>query len=114
MNKRKIGKQFEKLAEEYLKNKGYQIIAKNFHSQYGEIDIIALKDEILVFIEVKGRNTLKYGYPEESISKKKLNSIIRTAEHFLATNTDIQYTEIRFDIISIFKNNIKHILNITN
>ncbi len=111
MNRRKIGFQFENKAVSYLINKGYQIVARNFHSIYGEIDIIAIKDGILVFVEVKGRNNLKFGNPEESISNKKILSIIRTAEIFLAKNPNLEFKEIRFDIISIFKNNINHIKN---
>jgi len=111
MDKRKKGKIFENIAVEYLKKKGYKIIKRNFYSRYGEIDIIALENDTLVFVEVKGRYSLKFGSPEESITTKKINSIIKTAEIFLYENQEIEYSEIRFDIITIIKNNIKHIRN---
>jgi len=110
-NKRKVGHAFETKAVEYLTKNGYQIIKRNFYSTYGELDIIAKEKNTLVFIEVKGRNSLKFGNPEESISPKKIQSLIKTAEYFLYTHPDIEFDEIRFDIISIIKNNIKHIKN---
>jgi len=112
MNKRIKGKVFEEIAERYLLEKNYQILFKNFFSQYGEIDIIALDSEDnLVFIEVKGRNSLKYGRGEESITKKKIRSIVKTAQYFLYKYPDIEYNSIRFDVISIFRDKINHIEN---
>ena len=112
MNNREKGKYFENLAENYLKKNGYKLIRKNFFSRYGEIDIIALdKDNNLVFVEVKGRNSLNFGVGEESITQKKINSLVKTAEIFLKTNPDLEFNEIRFDVISIYKDKINHIKN---
>ena len=112
MNKREKGRYFEDLAENYLKKKGFKIFKKNFYSRYGEIDIIAFdKDKNLVFIEVKGRNSLNFGTGEESITDKKINSLIKTAEIFLNKNPDLIFNGIRFDVISIYKDKINHIEN---
>ncbi len=112
MNNKEKGRYFENLAENYLKKNGYKLIGKNFFSRYGEIDIIALdKDNNLIFIEVKGRNSLNFGAGEESITQKKIKSIIKTAEIFLKTNPNLEFSEIRFDVISIYKDKINHIKN---
>lgn len=112
MNRREKGRQFESLAENYLIKKGFKILKKNFYSRYGEIDIIAFDREgNLIFVEVKGRNSLNFGAGEESITDKKINSLIRTAEIFLEKNPDLRFNGIRFDVISIFKDKINHIQN---
>ncbi len=112
MNNREKGRYFENLAENYLKKNGYKLIEKNFFSRYGEIDIIALdKGDNLVFVEVKGRNSLNFGTGEESITQKKINSLIKTAEVFLKTHPNLEFNEIRFDVISIYKDKINHIKN---
>ncbi|RUM59007.1 MAG: YraN family protein [Persephonella sp.] len=112
MNKRSKGKVFEEIAEKYLLRKNYKILFKNFFSRYGEIDIIALdRENNLVFIEVKGRNSLNYGRGEESITTKKIKSLIKTAQYFLYKYPDIEYNSIRFDVISIFEDKINHIEN---
>ncbi len=81
MNKHSLGKIGEDLACKYLLKKGYRIINRNFHSRWGEIDIVAQKNQTLYFIEVKTRWSSKFGDPETAVTKFKLNSIIKTA-HF--------------------------------
>lgn len=100
-NQREKGKYAEELAEEYLIKKGYSIINRNFHfGRYGEIDIIACIDEILVFVEVKARWTKLFGTAEESITSKKIMSLRRVAEGYLYTHK-IQNRACRFDTIAI-------------
>ena len=64
MKRKVLGEKGETLACTFLQGKGYKIIQRNYRSSYGEIDIIAWHDRILVFIEVKTRTNLTYGYPE--------------------------------------------------
>ena len=111
-NKKDIGSKGEKLAAEFLALHNYEIIATNFFSPYGEIDIIALKDEILVFIEVKTRSSnLDSALNSISISKRK--KISRTASIFLAKNREYEDMFTRFDVIAILLNKdhtfLKHI-----
>jgi len=111
-NKKDIGSKGEKLAAEFLVLHNYEIIATNFFSPYGEIDIIALKDEILVFIEVKTRSSnLDSALNSISISKRK--KISRTAALFLAKNQEYEDMFTRFDVIAILLNKdhtfLKHI-----
>ncbi|MEG1459118.1 MAG: YraN family protein, partial [Acetivibrio sp.] len=61
MNKRALGFEKEKLAAQFLEEKGYQVLEKNFYSHFGELDLICKKEEYLVFVEVKYRKELAYG-----------------------------------------------------
>ncbi len=110
MNKREVGSQKENLAISYLKNKGYKIIKQNFYTKFGEIDVIAKDGNTLVFIEVRSRSYDNLGLPEESINKAKQKKIIKTAKIFL-NSFNIDYNEIRFDVIAILNENINHIEN---
>lgn len=105
MNKRITGKNIEDYAEELLRKKGYEILERNFHfSTEGEIDIIAEDKEKnqLVFVEVKGRRSTSHGYPEESISPKKMNQIKKVSEYYLYKK-DITDKDCRYDVITILK-----------
>jgi putative endonuclease len=74
-----LGKKGEDCAAEWLAQKGYDILHRNWrHGRY-EVDIIALHEKILHFIEVKCRKWSVYGYPEESVSPKKLKNIMKAA-----------------------------------
>lgn len=80
MNKRKKGSLYENRAAEFLERNSYEILEKNYYGRHGEIDLIALKDGQIVFIEVKYRETSEYGYGVESVDRKKAIKIYRTAE----------------------------------
>lgn len=108
----------ENLACSYLLENGYDIIAKNFNCQYGEIDIIAIYDDEVVFIEVKTRCQSIYGEPIESIDLIKKYHIYKTAKYFLY-KSNLLNSKIRFDIIEVFledseyfKYNLSHTQNI--
>ena len=94
-----LGKKGEIAAAEFLRHNGYEILAQNYTYGKGEIDIICKMSEIIVFCEVKTRSTDYFGYPEESVDKKKIKKIKRTAEEYLFQNK--LDTMVRFDIISI-------------
>lgn len=80
------GRVGEQLASKYLSSAGFKIIDKNFHSSFGELDIIATKSSTIYFCEVKTRWGLRYGYPEESVNIKKLNKIKKTIDYYLYKN----------------------------
>lgn len=103
MNNKTIGNLGEVLAKEYLIKNNYQILETNFRTRIGEIDIVAKKDEIIVFIEVKSRNTIKYGEPLEAVTYKKMQKIIKVAQNYIVYKSrgDNQY---RFDVIEVFLN----------
>jgi len=94
-----FGKLGEKLAVDFLIDKGYTILHHNWRHSYYEIDIVALKDELPHFIEVKTRSSNEFGEPEESVSKKKIRFLLQAADEFLFKNP--QYTNFQIDILSI-------------
>lgn len=125
MDKKLTGKIGEKIAETFLKSRGYKIIGKNYHSKWGELDIIAvdhsdknLSIQKTVFIEVKTRTTDIFGEPEEAISALKKLKIIKTALHFMNQASENVYASWRIDVIAIKLNKelkpkkIIHIKNI--
>ena len=100
MSKNKeIGRKGEALAVEYLINKGFIILERNYRYGRLEIDIIGQIENTIVFVEVKTRRSKRYGYPEEAVDDKKTDHILSCADHFIYQN---QWNgDIRFDIISI-------------
>lgn len=96
-----IGDFGENLAQDFLNNKGYEIIATNFRSSTGEIDIIAQHNDILIFIEVKSRFNSNYGFPVEAVNYIKYKKLLNTAKYYLYKNKITNYF-IRFDVIEVF------------
>ncbi|MDT3695936.1 MAG: YraN family protein [Ignavibacterium sp.] len=99
-SKKDFGKEGEEIAAKYLLEKGFEILKRNYQFSHGEIDIIAMDGETLVFIEVKTRKTLEYGEPEYAITKKKIQQIKKVAELYLFDN-EIEEADCRFDVIAI-------------
>lgn len=110
-NKRRIGTAYEEKAAGYLTAKGYHILKRNYRCRIGEIDIIAKKNNTLVFVEVKYRKTASFGYPEEAVSFSKQKIIRKVAEFFLAGEKLSLDTECRFDVIAILGEEITQIEN---
>lgn len=94
-----LGKEGEQMAAEYLVQRGFALLHRNWRYAHFEIDIIAQKGGLLHFVEVKLRSTNKFGYPEESVTKQKFRFLLRAADQFLFLNP--QYKHICFDILSI-------------
>ena len=94
----RIGEDF---ACEYLEKNHYQILERNFVSYQGEIDIIALEDNEIVFIEVKTRTQILCGLPSESVNKSKKKQLYKVAEYYLYANNLLD-TKVRFDVIEIY------------
>lgn len=111
INKRALGEEYEKIAGEYIKELGYEIIEYNYRCHYGEIDIIAMDKCDLVFIEVKFRHSGKFGTPFEAVNKQKQNTIMKTATYYILKNDIQENTYIRFDIVGIEDDNIVLIKN---
>jgi putative endonuclease len=111
-----IGKKGEDIAVEYLKKKGYKVIERNFRKGYGEIDIVAIKNNVLVFVEVKTRTSETFGTPFESITSWKLKPLIKTAQYYSMIHPELP-NELRIDAISVvlegLKESIEHLENIS-
>lgn len=89
------------MALEYLKGKGYEIIAQNYRNPYGEIDIIARKDGAYIFCEVKFRKNERTGDPLEAVDRRKQRRISRTALGFYKAMGLGESDPCRFDVIGV-------------
>lgn len=89
----------EQLAEKWLTEKGYKMIEKNWKYGKLEIDIIAAKNDLLHFFEVKTRRTNTFGYPEELVDRKKLYHFISAGTEYIRLNPPTYW--IRYNILSI-------------
>jgi len=107
------GKKGELIAKNYLISSGYKILDTNHRNKIGEIDIIAMDKEILVFIEVKTRTSINYGYPYEAVNRKKQEKIIYTSFLYLKQNKLEDY-QLRYDIIEVYLTNSNKINHIEN
>jgi putative endonuclease len=94
-----LGQQGEELAIAWLKEKGYEILHRNWRHSHYEIDIIAMKNKMLKIIEVKARNASPFGHPEDSVTKKKFKHLKRAADEFLFLNPGHKWMQ--YDILSI-------------
>jgi putative endonuclease len=81
--RKEVGAIGEKLAADFLKKRGYKIIQRNFRCREGEIDIIAQKDECLVFVEVRTKKNTAFGTPEESVTLSKREKLISLANAYI-------------------------------
>lgn len=93
------GKQGEQLAVQYLTEKAFTVMHTNWRYARYEIDIIASHEDVLHFIEVKTRRSGKFGFPEESVTDKKLQHLINAAEAFLTAYPE--WKRVQFDVLSI-------------
>jgi putative endonuclease len=107
MNKNELGKKGEKIAADFLQEKGFEIIEQNYRYGHGEIDIIAKdpSDGFTAFIEIKTRQNLDYGEPEYAITKGKQKQIRKIAELYLY-DKKIEELDCRFDVIAILLEDI--------
>lgn len=111
-NKREIGTKYEQKAIALLERQGYLILERNYRNRYGEIDIIAARDGILVFVEVKYRGSGRWGDPLEAVGSHKQNRICRSALYYCSTQAGGMETPCRFDVIAIYgDDSVRHIEN---
>jgi putative endonuclease len=94
------GNQYEQRALQHLKRKGLTLITKNFHSRFGEIDLIMEDKGTIVFIEVRYRGSNSHGSASESVTPRKQQKIIKTAKYFLSNN-QLWERNVRFDVVAI-------------
>lgn len=111
------GKSGEDIAKHFLQKKGYQIVAHNFHSYFGEIDLIAVYKGVLIFVEVKTRTSDLFGRPEEAVGYRKLQAISKTGEYFKSLHPKLP-SAMQIDVVAVTlaKSNevsIEHLKNVT-
>ena len=98
-----LGKLGEDKATDYLKQKGYSILHKNYSTKFGEIDIIAKKNNCLYFVEVKTRTNTNYGLPHDAVNFIKIKHMKKTANYFLLKNQYKNF-KLKLSVISILLN----------
>lgn len=111
MKHRMDGKKAERLAAAYLIHRGIRIVEKNYRCRQGEIDLIGWEKDCLVFIEVKARKDLSCGYPGEAVTLVKQKRIFDTALFYCYQKKIDKNCPLRFDVVEILKNQIRHTKN---
>jgi putative endonuclease len=104
------GKEGERAVMEYLLEKGYKILERNYRSGHREVDIVAAKDDTVAFVEVKKRNGSDFGLGLESVTEKKKRNIISVARQYIKNST-LMNCNVRFDVASIDGNELRYIEN---
>lgn len=110
INKRKTGSHYEDVAADFLEKQGFNVIARNFRCRIGEIDIIALDNNCLCFIEVKYRKNDSCGRPAAAVTYSKQQTIIRVSEYFIMKRNMYEFMR-RYDVVEIQGNDINLIKN---
>ncbi len=97
--RKKCGRVGEEIAQRFLEARGYRVVEVNWHSRFGEIDIIAVKEGVMHFCEVKSRTSVAFGTPEEAVNRKKLHKIQKTIQCYLQEHG---FTPWQIDIFAIY------------
>ena len=112
--KYQAGMQAQQQAENYLINKGYSILERNYRIRTGEVDIIAKHNSYVIFVEVKFRRGASFGLPREAVGNTKQRRIVHTAMHYISVR-NINDRDFRFDVVEVTAKNgqvqINHIEN---
>ena len=95
-----LGKQGERVAEQYLKKKGYKVVERNYRCAAGELDLIVLDRRVVVFVEVKTRTGHGFGTPLEAVEFRKQRKMIQAAQFFL-TAKRLHQRDARFDVVGV-------------
>ncbi|HLD01917.1 MAG TPA: YraN family protein [Patescibacteria group bacterium] len=112
------GKKGEDIASKYLAKNGYKLLTRNFRTRNGEVDIIALDADVLVFVEVKTRSSEAFGTPFEAITFWKMRALQRAAEFYKHTHPKLP-DAMRIDVVSVMIDmngsvlNVEHLKNAT-
>lgn len=110
LDRRAIGRFTEDMAAQALVQKGYHILEQNFANKFGEIDIIAKDGDTLVFVEVKAKTGLEFGWPEEMVTPGKLNKIKRMAMVY----TNGEPRRCRIDVVAIVLSPSNQVVRLTH
>ena len=97
-----LGKQGEKLAVEFLRENGFEILETNWTFQKAEVDVIAKREDVLAIVEVKTRSSVDFGLPQDFVKPKKIQLLVKAVNEYVISN-DLDVS-VRFDIIAIQKN----------
>ncbi len=104
---RQKGKKYEELAEKFLIGKGLDILERNWQAGHQEIDLIAREDQTIVFVEVKGSRTDRFGHPAEKIDSRKRRNLIKAAEKYML-DKELSGYDVRFDLITFLGEKLEY------
>ncbi len=90
----------EKIAVDFLRQQNFKILETNFKSKFGEVDIVAVDGDTLVFVEVKTRNSRQFGLPEEAVNRQKIDHITKTIFYYRSTHKNLPEGD-RVDVVAI-------------
>jgi len=111
MNNKELGDLGERLAAEFLEKSGFRIVERNFRCRFGEMDLIILSRNLLIFVEVKTRRSFRYGLPSEAVNKRKQSNYYLLASYYTRFQ-DLGNLSCRFDVIEVmFKPDGSHDIN---
>lgn len=99
-HRQKTGKVGERVAQSYLRSRGYRIVETNFRCPEGELDIIAQKDDWLAFVEVRTRSSSGFGTPEESVTQAKAERLVALAQAYLLGHENLP-SQWRIDLVAV-------------
>lgn len=111
MSRSSLGRAGEDAAVRFLEDAGLRVLARNFRSRRGEIDIVARDGETLVFVEVKSWSAFGFEELGRSIGSAKIGRLIETAQYFLSRNREYNGMAVRFDVVFIGPEGIKHLVS---
>jgi putative endonuclease len=95
-----LGQQGERIAEQYLKSKGYKLVERNYRCAAGELDLIVLDRRVVVFVEVKTRTGQGFGTPLEAVEIRKQRKMIQAAQFFMSAK-GLHQRDARFDVVGV-------------
>lgn len=98
-----VGRFGEDLAASYLSEAGLRILERNWRCRDGELDIVAVDDGVLVFVEVKTRSSTAFGDPAEAVHPAKASRLRRLAVRWLVEHDGTYWPELRFDVVSVLR-----------
>lgn len=99
-NNHSLGRDGEDFGANFLKKKGHKILARNWRGKYGELDLVSLEDQTLVFTEIKTRASQSFGTPQSAVTTAKQRKLCRAALEFMATGEYANYG-VRFDVLAL-------------
>ncbi|WP_304036626.1 YraN family protein [Mesonia mobilis] len=99
-----LGKKGEQLAVDFLQQKGFTILERNYRFQKAEVDIIVQKEDLICAVEVKTRSTPEFGNPQDFVKPKQIQQLVKAMDFYI-TDNDLD-VELRFDIVAIIKNKL--------
>jgi len=96
-----LGKKGEQLAVDFLLKKGYTILERNYRFDKAEVDILAQFKDTLAVVEVKTRSTADFGNPQDFVTNKQIQRLVKAVDHYILVNA--LNLDVRFDIIAVIK-----------